>query len=258
VEVLALSPFFWKGLAVVVSGVILFLGSVYLLMAAVFGRRMGYLVLAVSLFGWMIILSAIWTFPIPGTPKNLGPRGTEPHWKVFAAATQPVESDRFPVTAQYPNDPWRPITARTQPSADTVTTAVQNYLAARANEQLGLGAEAATGDQPAIGPGGPGGGEEATTGFAVQPSMFTVQDIHFATGDDGTFLAAAQAFFQQGGPRITVFVLHDPGNVPVYSWLFLAASIIGFAIHVPLLDRAERKREAILTGGTAPAWYGPA
>jgi hypothetical protein len=40
--------------------------------------------------------------------------------------------------------------------------------------------------------------------------------------------------------------------------MFLGGSILLFAIHVPLLDRAERKRREFLTGGTAPPWYGPA
>ena len=66
------------------------------------------------------------------------------------------------------------------------------------------------------------------------------------------------AFFSAGGPQITVFAYHDPGNVPVYSWSFLIASLLGFAVHLPLLDRAEKKRKAILTGGTAAPWYGPA
>jgi hypothetical protein len=46
--------------------------------------------------------------------------------------------------------------------------------------------------------------------------------------------------------------------VPHYSLMFLVASIVLFALHLPLLDRAEKSRKAFLTGGTAPAWYGPA
>ena len=37
-----------------------------------------------------------------------------------------------------------------------------------------------------------------------------------------------------------------------------SGSLVLFLIHLPFLDRAERKRKAILTGGTAPPWYGPA
>jgi hypothetical protein len=40
--------------------------------------------------------------------------------------------------------------------------------------------------------------------------------------------------------------------------MFLAGSIILFAVHLPLLDRAEKSRKEFLTGGSAPAWYGPA
>src|SRR3989442_145683 len=103
-----ISPFFWKGIAVIVCAFILFVGSIYVLVAAVFGLRMGYLVVAVSFFGWMIILSAIWTFGPPGTPKNLGPRGYEPHWQVFAAGAGAVESSKYPQVGQYPAGPWRP------------------------------------------------------------------------------------------------------------------------------------------------------
>ena len=40
--------------------------------------------------------------------------------------------------------------------------------------------------------------------------------------------------------------------------MFLLGSIVLFLIHLPFLDRAEKKRKAFLTGGGAPAWYGPA
>ena len=34
--------------------------------------------------------------------------------------------------------------------------------------------------------------------------------------------------------------------------------IIGFAVHLPFLDKAERKRKGVLTGGKAPPFLGPA
>jgi hypothetical protein len=40
--------------------------------------------------------------------------------------------------------------------------------------------------------------------------------------------------------------------------MFLAGSIGMFLVTLPLLDRAEKKRKEFLTGGGAPAWYGPA
>ena len=69
---------------------------------------------------------------------------------------------------------------------------------------------------------------------------------------------AAHGYYTSGGPMVTMFAYFDKGNVPKYSIGFLGASIFGFLIHLPFLDRAEKRRKEILTGGTAPAWFGPA
>jgi hypothetical protein len=231
-----------KGGGVVIMGFILFVGSVLLVLSAVFGRRMGYLVLAVGFFGWMIILSTTWLtgFLIsqgPTTPTNLGPRGTEPAWVVESFGTEPEAT--YEEFASYPlGDDWRvPGTNDNDTSSvQGVTSSAQGFLAEQTNEELGLG--------------------EFDPG-AVQTTDFVVEDIKFATSGDVS-LAAAEAYFAGGGPRVTLYMRHDSGSVPRYSWMFLIGSAIGFAIHLPLLDRAERRRKEILTGGTAPPWYGPA
>src|ERR1044072_4279307 len=67
----------FKGIGVVIAGFILFVGSVYMLLTAVFGRWMASLVVAVAFFGWMTIQSGIWLFGFwsqgPETKTNLGP-----------------------------------------------------------------------------------------------------------------------------------------------------------------------------------------
>ena len=112
----------------------------------------------------------------------------------------------------------------------------QQFLADEANAQLGRDPQALN---------------------AIPPTAFAVQDIKFASHGT-TSLAAAQAFYSGGGPAITVFAYHDSGSVPRYSWMFFGGSIVLFLIHLPFLDKAERKRKEILTGGNAPPWYGPA
>ena len=83
----------FKGVGVVLAGFILFVGSVYMLLTAVFGRYMAYLVVAVAFFGWMTIQSGIWLFGFwsqgPETKTNLGPRGPEPAWIVDSAGLDP-------------------------------------------------------------------------------------------------------------------------------------------------------------------------
>jgi hypothetical protein len=253
IETLALTATFWKGIVVVACSFILFVGSIYLILSAVFGLRMGYLVLAVSFFGWMIVFSAIWAFGQPpilgvtGTLRDLGPRGTEAHWQVFAAGTAPLDT-KYPGTENYPAPPWQPPTAGNRSSVDTAKTAIQDYLVEQASERLERQGVRVCPPESIASP----------DCYRLDPATFVVTDFAFTPAPDGTSLAAAQAFFQAGGAALIVYAYHDSGNVPIYSFAFLAASILGFVIHIPFLDRAERKRKALLTGGTAPPWYGPA
>jgi hypothetical protein len=240
----------WVGVLTIVMAFVIFVGSIYLILAAVFGPRMGYLVVAVAFFGWMIIFSSLWAFGFfsqgPTTKNNLGPRGTEPHWQALAAGVA-VSSPRYPVVSKYPDKPWFHPTSPEDPrqaSVGTMTTAVQEFMAERANEQLvQQGKET---EEQALSP-----------TPLVATTDFTVSEVAFTTAGK-TSLSAARVVFNGGGPSLIVFAYHDSGNVPVYSYSFLAGSILGFAIHLPFLDRAERRRKAVLTGGRQPQWLGPA
>ena len=231
----------FKGAGVTIMAFILFVGSVYLMLSLVFGKWMGYLVLAVCFSGWLIIQSSLWYFGFwaqgPGTPTNQGPRGQEPSWVVLEAGLTSTERGSRRSRSTRATAGRRRTPARL-PSVQSVSSAATSYLAAQANEQLGrdpLGTDAITGTQ------------------------FTIDSVRFATAEDGkTPLAVVQAHFSGGGPLTTLALYHDSGSVPRYSLMFMVASLLLFVIHLPLLDRAEKKRKAFLTGGSAPAWYGPA
>ena len=232
----------FKGGGVVLAGFILFIGSVYVLLAAVFGRWMGYLVLIVAFSGWMIIQSSIWMFGFwsqgPDTKTNLGPRGSEPAWQVIDAGIAP-SGEIYPEYAQYPNPPtWSQPNQVTQ-AADiqSVQGAATSFLATQANATLGRNPDALD---------------------AIQTTQFGVDSLEFAKAANGTPIAVVQAHFIGGGPETVLSMKYNTGSVPRYSLMFLVGSILLFAIHLPLLDRAERSRKAFLTGGSAPPWYGPA
>ena len=232
----------FKGGGVVLAGFTLFIGSVYVLLAAVFGRWMGYLVLMIAFSGWMIIQSSIWMFGFwsqgPDTKTNLGPRGSEPAWQVIDAGLTPG-SETYTEFSQYPNPPtWNKPNQVTQ-AADiqSVQGAATSFLAAQANDQLGRNPDALD---------------------AIQTTQFAVDSLGFAKAANGTPIAVVQAHFVGGGPETVLSMKYNTGSVPRYSLMFLVGSILLFAIHLPLLDRAERSRKAFLTGGSAPPWYGPA
>jgi hypothetical protein len=229
---------FWKGAGVTIVGFGLFIFSVYVMLTAIFGRWLGFLVLMVSFSGWMVLQSALWLFGFWSqgleTPTNLGPRGSEPAWVALEAAVDET-STRYEAYASWPGDPW------TVPDADnadvqSASGAVTAFLAEHTNEELGL---------------------EETDPTAIQGSQFAIDSIRFAE-DQGTKLAVVQSHFTGGGPLWTVSLYFDGGSVPRYSYMFLVGSIVVFVAFLPLLDRAERKRKEFLTGGGAPAWYGPA
>jgi len=235
----------FKGAGAVIMGFVLFIGSIYLLLTAIFGRWMGYLVTIVAFSGWMIIHSSLWLFAFygqgPVTPTNVGPKGSEPSWVVLEAVPGAgVSVDKYPEFATYPGPPW------TEPNPDdkdqvadvqTVQSAAATFLAKQMNEELDRSIDDPT---------------------ALTTTNFTVDDIKFATSENGTGLAVAQAHYNGGGPLWTLYLYHDPGSVPRYSYMFLGGSILIFGLHLPLLDRAEKRRKQFLTGGGAPAWYGPA
>jgi hypothetical protein len=252
-------PVFLKGTLAVIMGIVLFIGSVYLLLAAVFGVRMGYLVLMVGLFSWMLILSMLWTFGAPGTKPNIGPRptgdgaGAEAHWEPLGFGLS-AASPRYPVVDDYPANPWAPATEENAGDVEPARVAIQEFLAEQANEEAGIEVERHI---PEIAGGGPP--QEFEPG--KEPFLaedFVVKDMEFASAEDGTKLVAARGYFAEGGPEVTVVAYYDQGNVPVYSWAALGLSLLGLLIHLPFLDRAEKKRKQVLTGGSAPEFRGPA
>ena len=229
----------FKGAGVVIAGFVLFVGSVYVLLAAVFGRWMAYLVLIIAFSGWMILQSSLWFFGFwaqgPDTKTNLGPRGSEPAWQVLEAGSTAAR-DRYAEFQSYPNPPWQPGDP-TSADFQAAQGAATVFLAQQANAALG---------------------RDPLDVNAIQSTNFTVDSTTFTTAADGTPIAVVQAHFTAGGPETVLSMYHNSGSVPRYSAMFVVGSILLFVIHLPLLDRAERSRKAFLTGGTAPPWYGPA
>jgi hypothetical protein len=78
------------GVLVTIAAIGLFCGSTYLLLSTNLGARLGFLVAAASLTGFMVLLSGLWW-----TSGNSGidpPHGRSPSWKVVEVVSDPQES----------------------------------------------------------------------------------------------------------------------------------------------------------------------
>lgn len=66
-----------RGILSVLVGVVVLMGSVWLLLASNVGARLGMLLALTGLFGWMAILTLTWWI----SPPAIGPRGTNGSWE---------------------------------------------------------------------------------------------------------------------------------------------------------------------------------
>ena len=85
---------FWNptivGVLVLISGVTMFCGSVYLLVATNTGGKLGFLIAVSAITGLMTLLSLLWW--TTSTPLN-SPRGRTAEWKTIEVLKSPSESD---------------------------------------------------------------------------------------------------------------------------------------------------------------------
>ena len=66
----------FRGILVVAVGVLVLMGSVYLLLATNTGARLGFLLALTGLFGWMTIMGLVWSI------YGIGKKGPAASWKV--------------------------------------------------------------------------------------------------------------------------------------------------------------------------------
>lgn len=76
-----------RGIIIVVTGIAILMGSVYLLLGTNLGARVGFLVAVAGLAGWMAIMGVVWAL------YGIGYRGTDPTWKVEEVVTSDSADD---------------------------------------------------------------------------------------------------------------------------------------------------------------------
>ena len=90
---------FWLGIGAVIAAILVFCGSIWLVMSMYVGRRLAYFIVASVTLGVLVILSFVWSF-VP-----LGPVGTLPTWKPVGVGAEASQTG-FAPAARYPEPPW--------------------------------------------------------------------------------------------------------------------------------------------------------
>ena len=236
-----------KGLVVVIIAFVFLPGSVYMLLAANFGALKGYLIAGTAFFGFLVMLSAVWLFGIPGTTPLTGPKGTQPSFKFFtindpAASTydsvrdfQGAAGNGWQAAPEGEVEEGSP-EATLKADLDTARqTAVQDLI-----EETNAKVEDSS--------------EELDVTNLEAKTFYTIQDgtevaaivISPKTPPSGSGLERPDF-----APK-TTFAYRDPGSPYLPSILFLIASIVLFVVHMLLLGLVERRRPLGATQAPAP------
>jgi hypothetical protein len=235
-----------KGLIVVLTAFVLLPGSIYMLLAANFGALKGYLIAGTAFFGFLAMLSAIWTFGLPGTPPLTGPKGVEPTFKFFTL--------NDPAAGTY--DSVRDF----QGGAGNGWQAAPEGEAAATSEEGSLQADLETAKQRAVAD----LIKETNKNIKDSSKELDVTNLDpkvFYTIQDGTEVAAivispkdppeGSGLERPDFAPKTTFAYRDPGAPYLPSILFLVGSLVLFVAHTLALGWSERRRP--LGGAQRPA-----
>jgi hypothetical protein len=226
-----------KGLLVVITAFVFLPGSVFMLLASNFGALKGYLIAATAFFGFLVMLSAVWLFGIPGTTPLTGPKGAQPTFRFFTLDD--------PQAATY--DSVRDFQGGAGSGWQAAPEGELEEGSPEATLKADLDVARQTAVQDLI--------DETNADIKDSSEELDATNLSaevFSTIQDGTEVAAVvispatppeNSGLQRPdfAPK-TFFAYRDPGSPYLPSILFLIGSIVLFLVHLFLLGMAERRR----------------
>lgn len=207
---------FVEGVAAVVSAVIVFCGSVWLLLSMVLGPRLAYFITASVTLGFLLIMGVVWSL------SPLGPVGETPEWKPLAIGVEGEQLDAGPADGYPDGGGWREVNTNDE---GEITQAAE--LGSESTEFL----EAAIDDA------------SSQTGFADAGDATANSDTVrlLEEGDKlygGVTLEPIEG--AEGDPTIAILE-YDPGNPTGPARMITLGTLLLFALHLFGLSRSERR-----------------
>ena len=230
-----------KGVLIVVIAFLLLPGSVYMLLAANFGALKGYFIAGTAFFGMLMFLSAVWSFGLPQTPSNLGPKGADPSYTELRADS-PLNAKYN--TRSFPGQVgagWLDEPGQTNPSAATALSPADQAL----KGELDAAKQAIEQDLITQ-------TNKSISDSSKELDVTNLDTKAYYSHQAGTIVAAVvispkappkgSGLVKPSFAPKTFFAFRDPGAPLLPSYLFLAASVVLFALHVLGLAWVERRR----------------
>lgn len=227
---------FIEGIAAVVSAIILFVGSAWLLLTVIMGGRLAYFVTASVTLGFTFIMTLVWSY---GTP--LGPVGQLPEWNGVALGNTSSDIE-FEAASSYPDQPWEAPSEDDQEAltkAAALESAAIDYLVEQIQEQKGQGflaeSDALVSDdttrlyQQ---------GDNEYGALTLEASQSAIDNAKEADPDQTVTPEDATAI---------VVMKYDPGNPLGKARTIAGGTFLLFALHLFGLSRAERKAKQELS-----------
>jgi hypothetical protein len=204
---------FLEGIAATISAIIVFCGSVCLLLSFVLGARLAYLVTASVTLAFLFMMGLVWSF----TP--LGPVGQLPEWKPQEVGPTP-EQVNFEAISSYPEGPWQPPNQEDQAELTKATeleTGATDYL----EQQLDQGAVQGIENI-----------DDVTVNSDNTRLLMQGEDEYGAVQFDP---------LQGEGPAAIVVMRYDPGNPLGLARGITLGTLILFVLHLIALSLSERR-----------------
>jgi len=238
-----------RGGLIVLTAATILIGSVYLLLATNTGARVGFMIAAAALFGWWMVMGAVWVV------FGIGIKGEEPSWKPLEVVSGDLSQSTVAVARRFP-DGWRPV-PKTDPALADAEAAAEALLSGEGgSSEGGEGEEGGEGGEEG------GGGEEET--LRIEPPFEKKTDYRmaetFRSGGENWFLlgvrhrphyvavqvepTASAPGEVQGKTPTTVIMLRDLGNLRAPSFFFALFAAVMFGIFAYSLHYRDRQAEA--------------
>lgn len=135
---------FLRGALFTLIAFLILCGSVYLLLATNLGAKVGFLIAAAGLTGWMTLMGGMWAM------FGIGLKGDDPHWRVEEVITGDIQRSTLDAIDRFPGgweqlSPGDAIFGDAQAAADGVLAPGDDAAA----EEGGEGEEGEEGEAPA-------------------------------------------------------------------------------------------------------------